>query len=148
MRSKKLYNFYIGIDTGVQTGVCIWDAQQKAMRCIETGMIHQVMEEVRQFHQAWPGKVFIRFEDARQRKWILEQKNEKAERGRREGAGSVKRDAIIWEDFLKDIGVPFEMVAPKNNKTKVPADYFKKLTGFKGRCSEHARDAAMLVIGF
>lgn len=141
------YTYYVGIDTGVQTGFCVWNAQLKIIRYLETCLIHQAMEEIWQLHQAWPGQVFVRFEDARLRKWIPRQKNEKAERGRREGAGSVKRDAKIWEDFLNDRGIPFEMVAPKSNKTKVPADYFKKLTGFSGRCSGHARDAAMLVIG-
>lgn len=91
--------------------------------------------------------VFIRVEDARLRKWIPYQKNEKAEAGRREGAGSVKRDAKIWEDFLTDIGADFEMVAPKNNKTKVTAAFFKKLTGYQGKTNEHERDAAMLVVG-
>jgi hypothetical protein len=142
------YQFYIGIDTGVETGFCIWNAKDKFIRYLDTLAIHKAMEEVKLWHQYWPGQVFVRFEDARQRKWIPRQKNEKAERGRREGAGSVKRDAKIWEDFLTELKVPFEMVAPMNNKTKLTAASFLKITGIKERCSVHARDAAMLVIGY
>lgn len=141
------YKFYIGIDPGVNCGICVWSAEDKQIRAIRSTKIHEAMEQVKFWHVSWPGKVFVRFEDARQRKWIPRQKTESAERGRREGAGSVKRDCSIWEDYLKSIGVPFEMVPPKNNKTKVNADYFKKLTGWTGQTNEHSRDSAMLVIG-
>jgi len=69
------------------------------------------------------------------------------ELGRREGAGYVKAHAAIWDDFLKDLGVDYEMVAPKNNKTKVSAPYFKSLTGYQKPTNEHGRDACMLVYG-
>lgn len=146
-QKKKLYKYYIGIDTGVQTGMCIWDREEKEITIISTVKIHHAIKDVENWVRAWPGQIYVRVEDARLRKWIPEEENEKAERGRREGAGSVKRDASIWEDFLTDLGVDFEMVAPKNNKTKVTADYFKNLTRYTGSTSKHARDAGMLVIG-
>ena len=43
------------------------------------------------------------------------------------GAGSIGTRHLA---NLKDIGVDFEMVAPKNNKTKTTASYFKQLTGW------------------
>lgn len=141
------YTYYIGIDCGVKTGICIWSTKTKKIEQIKTVAIHQAMEVVKTWKE-FPGDIFVRVEDARQRKWVPWQKNAKAEMGKREGAGSVKRDAKIWEDFLTDLGVPFEMVAPKNNKTKVEAEYFKKISGFTGKSSNHARDAAMLVIGY
>ena len=142
------YTYYIGIDCGVKTGLCVWEKSEKNIKQLVTLPIHKAMNEVAYWNRFAPGHVFVRIEDARQRKWVPWQKNQKAEMGKREGAGSVKRDAKIWEDFLTDLGVPFEMVAPKNNKTKVKAEYFKKLTGFTGNSSEHARDAAMLVFGY
>ena len=84
-----------------------------------------------------------RFEDARLRKWIPQIKGKEV----LQGVGSVKRDAGIWEDFLRDLGVPFEMVAPKNNITKLSADSFRKITGWQSKTNEHSRDAAMLVFG-
>lgn len=67
--------------------------------------------------------------------------------GRAKGAGSVERDCSIWEDFLADINIPCEMVAPKNNVTKLRQEAFANLTGWTQRTNEHERDAAMLVFG-
>ena len=141
------YRYYIGIDCGVKTGYAFWDKGEKAFICIASVKIHTAIMFIQGLAKDYPGGVFVRVEDARKRKWIPRQKNEKAERGRREGAGSVKRDAMIWEDFLTDLGVDFEMVAPKNNKTKMRADVFKRLTGWRAITNEHGRDAAMLVFG-
>ena len=47
-----------------------------------------------------------------------------------QGAGSIKMDAKIWEDFLMDIGVNHEMVSPAKNRTKLKADTFKTYTGW------------------
>lgn len=146
VRQEK-YQVYIGIDCGVKTGIACWFSRDKKFYAIETLMIHQAMDKVRNWHNAGY-RLMVRIEDARLRKWIPRQATESAERGRREGAGSVKRDASIWEGFLKEVGCSFELVAPKKNKTKVKADYFKKITGFTGKTSEHSRDAAMLVYGF
>lgn len=143
----KKYSIYIGIDCGVNTGFCVWFASEKKIEFIGTLKIHEAMDRTKDLHK-YCGPVFVRVEDARLRTWIPRQKNESAERGRREGAGSVKRDAKIWDDFLTDLGVDFEMVAPKNNKTKVSPEYFKALIGYTGKTSQHARDAALLVIGY
>jgi len=110
--------------------------------------IVDAMDAVQLINLMHPGELFVRLEDARQRKWIPKQKDEKAERGRNRGAGSVMRDAQIWEEFLDKYRIPYELVAPKNNKTKLKADYFKKITGWSLGTNEHGRDAAMLVFGF
>lgn len=148
MKTNRSYKIIIGIDCGVTTGICVWLTEDKSIYYVGSAPIHVVMDSVKLYHtRLYPGEVKVRIEDARLRTWIPKQKNERAERGRREGAGSVKRDAKIWEDFLKDLGVDFEMVAPKNNKTKVTAAYFKMLSRYAGQTNEHMRDAGMLVIG-
>ena len=55
---------------------------------------------------------------------------------------------LQFEDYLTELGVEFEMVAPKRNITKMSQEYFKQLTGWKKQTNEHSRDAAMLVFGF
>ena len=76
------------------------------------------------------------------------------ERKRLQGVGSVKRDASVWEDFLTDLVkefgsiLDFQMVAPKNNKTKLSSNQFNTYTNWNRRTNEHGRDAAMLVFGF
>lgn len=141
----KDYDYIIGIDTGVNTGFAIWSVKEKILVEVKTYKIHTVLDILRCNRY---DNILVRVEDARLRTYIPRQKNEKAERGRAQGAGSVKRDAMIFEDFLKDNGFDYEMVAPKNNKTKMSAEHFQKVTGWVHKCSEHARDGAALCIGF
>lgn len=142
---KHSFKYYIGIDCGVNTGIGIWSREKKCLVMVGTMTIMEAINYVHRFVSQDKGSVLVRVEDPRLRKWIPRQKTEKAERGRNRGAGSVMRDCQIWEEFLTDEGIPFELVPPKNNKTKVKADYFKKLTGWTGLTNEHGRDAAMLV---
>jgi hypothetical protein len=132
-KTKKMT--FIGIDTGKHTGIAVY---RHGFISIETTFIHNAMEAVLALHLG--GEVFVRVEDARLRKWLGNKGREALQ-----GAGSIKRDASIWEDFLTDKGIPFEMVAPRNNATKLSAETFRNITGWQGRTSEHSRDAAMLV---
>lgn len=132
---------FIGIDTGTHTGVAIWDSEQKKFLGVETLPIHKAMELVMTYATTF-SSVFVIFEDARQRKWFG-----RTTRGKEQGAGSIKRDCSIWEDFLTDKGILFKAVPPMVGGTKMNEDYFKKLTGWKKRTSNHARDACMLVYG-
>lgn len=149
---RSAFDFVVGIDTGVHTGYAEWDCRKKEFVVVKTMMLHQAMFRLHERIDAWrkEKKVFlIRIEDARQRKWINDKyTKDGALRNIQQGAGSVKRDARIWEDFLTDAGASFEMVAPKNNTTKLSAIAFRNLTGYAGQTSEHARDAAMMVFGY
>lgn len=128
----------IGIDTGVHTGFAVWDTEKKMLTELTTLKIHHAMERVIQLSNS--DEIVVYFEDARQRTWFGNAGKEQLQ-----GAGSVKRDCGIWEDFLKDLEVEYHPIPPKHNRTKMNADFFAKVTGWKGRTSEHARDAAMLV---
>jgi hypothetical protein len=141
----KSYTYIIGIDTGVNTGLAVWSKSEKRFVTIETLAIHAAINFINGFVSLddKKSKTLIRVEDARQRKWFGERSTEKLQ-----GAGSVKRDCKIWEDFLKDLKADFEMVAPKKGMTKMDAARFKQMTGYTGLTSSHARDAAMLVYGF
>lgn len=136
---------YIGIDPGTHTGVAVWDTREGKFLSLETLLIHRAMT----FILKWSLKaedigqeIQVVFEDARQRKWYGNESNAK-----RQGAGSVKRDCSIWEDFCRDYQIPFVAVPPMKGGTKVSESYFKTISGWKGRTSNHARDAAMLVLG-
>ena len=43
--------------------------------------------------------------------------------------------------------IPHCKGAPKDNKTKLNADQFSRITKWEGRTNEHGRDAAMLIFG-
>lgn len=133
----------IGIDTGVNTGFAVWDTTSKAFLEIDTLKIHEALLRVKELSDS--NDIEVYFEDARLRKWIPQDPSYSRMKGRLQGAGSVKRDCSIWEDFLKDLGVTYHAVAPKNNTTKMNASLFSAITNWKNRTSEHARDAAMLV---
>ncbi|MBQ7774519.1 MAG: hypothetical protein IJ379_01230 [Lachnospiraceae bacterium] len=112
--------------------------------------IHKAMEVVKSYKEIASEnntKLVVRVEDPRQRTWYEQMSREK-ERAKLQGVGSVKRDASIWDDFLKDLGVEYEMVAPKRNVTKLTSERFKAITGWVKSTNEHNRDAAMLVFGF
>lgn len=133
----------IGIDPGTHTGIAVWNRDRTMLEEVDTIPIHEALLRIWSQRHA---NVEVYFEDARQRKWYGT-RTAKEDRNKLQGAGSVKRDSTIWEDALKDWGIPFHAVAPKYNVTKMTPEFFRALTGWKGRTSEHSRDAAMLVFG-
>lgn len=131
----------VGIDTGVQTGYAIWNKTNRVLIEVTTVKIHIAMERVLILHEQFD--VLIRFEDARLRKWFGNSGKEQLQ-----GAGSIKGDAVIWEDFCKDKGIKYECVAPRHNVTKLTAASFRAITKWPEVTNNHGRDAAMLVYGF
>lgn len=142
MINRSQYLFFIGIDTGVQTGLCIWDRRNKKILKLETTMIHRAMDSVISLQKTSFGKVMVRVEDARMATFKRDDDKHKTK-----GAGSVMRDAKVWEDFLTDMEIPFELVRPNNKMTKMNAETFRQRTGWKEKTSSHARDACWLVYG-
>ncbi|ENW97364.1 hypothetical protein [Acinetobacter dispersus] len=136
----------VGIDCGVKTGFAV--AENGVLTRVETFTITQAMDEVKVIHAQDPDLV-VRIEDARLRTWFgsADARQAKSGAGVREGVGSVKRDCSIWEQFCIEQGIKYELVHPAANMTKTKSDYFKKITGWVGRTSEHSRDAAMLIFG-
>lgn len=130
--------YIIGIDPGTKTGIAIWDKQKKAFALIKTCSIVEAMAILAQSNHI----LKVRIEDARQRKWFG-----KATNARLQGVGSVKRDCAIWQEFCEYYGLEYELVHPKNINTKMTSPMFKKITGYEGQTSNHARDAAMMVYG-
>jgi hypothetical protein len=140
----------IGIDPGTHTGVAVWDTREGKFLSLETLPIHRALEKVKEMsHPFWHmdrlyhDDIQVVFEDARQRTWF----GKGDTNAKLQGAGSVKRDCSIWEDFCKDYGIPYWAKPPVKGATKVSAEYFKMVSHYTGRTSEHSRDAAMLVIG-
>lgn len=126
----------IGIDTGVNTGLAIYDPVLSVFLRVDSVKILEAMRVVLK----WRGRINrVVVEDARQVKF-------KTSRYKAQGAGSVKRDCQIWQDFLEENGIPYEMVRPNKKITKLDQSLFKRLSGWDGRTNEHSRDAAMLVL--
>ena len=133
----------IGIDPGVNTGIAVLDGQE--LTRVESMRIDQALDCVDVFDcicRARGVRLKVYIEDARKRGC-----SPKTSAAKAQGAGSVKRDCKIWEDFLTGNGIDFVLVAPQHNSTKLTADQFKKRTKWQGRTNDHSRDAAMLIFG-
>lgn len=135
----------IGIDTGTKTGFAVYDTLKKKLIDVNTLPLHRALRLVLSYNKE--NYLHVVFEDARKRKWIPNSGDPRKEAGRRMGAGAVKRDAAIWEEFLIDEGIPYTAVAPRKGATKWSPGYFARVTGWSKRTSEHSRDAALLVYG-
>lgn len=139
---------FIGIDPGVKTGFAVWDTEERRFVEIDTKSISASLLEVLRYAANFGREnVAVVFEDARLRKWIPREKDLSQFKGRAMGAGSVMRDCSIWEDFCTEQEIQFTAVPPRKGLTKWTSQPFSRLTGWKARTSNHARDAALLVFG-
>lgn len=132
----------IGIDPGTKTGLAVKDLQTGKFLEIKTMKIHEAFDVLLGYRMGTkPQELFVVVEDARKRQWFG-----KAGREKLQGAGSIKRDCVIWQDFLSDLpGCNFRFEPPKKGATKWSLNVWQKATGWTGRTSEHARDAALLI---
>lgn len=134
-------NIIAGIDPGVNTGLALWDTQSRKLIDLSTGSIINAMQMLRVCKEQGALSRIV-MEDARLRTWYGSKGREALQ-----GAGSIKRDCSIWTEFAEAEGIPLKSVSPQSKGAKVDAERFAALTGWTGRTSNHARDAAMLVWG-
>ena len=134
---------YIGIDPGVNTGISVWDTKERKFLAVRTS---RILDAIYLCQEILRREVpHIIFEDARKRQWLPRERNLSEYRGKLMGAGSVKRDCEIWEEFCQGYNIPYTALPPRQGLTKWTPEYFARVTGWNGRTSNHARDAAMLV---
>ena len=132
----------VGLDPGKETGFAACKLGVDGYFIVDTYRIHRAMQKILEFKESGMD-LYVRFEDAR--KW---RSHGKHVYGKDQGAGSIKRDCSIWEDFLADHGIPFESVNLTASLKKIDVGVFQQLTGWKKRTSNHARDAALLIYKF
>lgn len=136
----------VGIDPGMHTGLAVWDTSRRQFLDIRCSGIVNAMDYLSELSLKH-GIGLVVFEDARQRKWIPRESDIAQVKGRAMGAGSVKRDCSIWEEWCKARGVQYIATRPRTGLTKLTDAYFRGLTGYDRRTNDHGRDAAMLVFG-
>jgi hypothetical protein len=138
-----MYNrLMIGIDPGTDTGYSLYDPHYGNLMEVSHGPILQAMEWIRRLATTLVEIELIRIEDARQRRWFGKRSHAKLQ-----GAGSVKRDCKIWEEFCEYYDYNYEMVHPIKGATKWNADKFQRVTGWNQRTNQNGRDAALLIFG-
>ncbi len=136
----------VGIDPGEHTGLAVWDTVSRSFLDIRCSGIVDAMRYLSELQSNRQIGLLV-FEDARKRKWLPREKSLKEFKGRAMGAGSVRRDSSIWEEWCRTYAVPFVNVPPRQGMTKLTSTYFNGITGYDRRTNEHGRDAAMLVFG-
>lgn len=128
----------IGIDPGVNTGLAIWSRSQNGL--IECKSC-SIVEAMWQLGNVRSTIALMVMEDARLRTWFG-----KSGREVLLGAGSVRRDCSIWTEWAEHYGVPLKSISPQQKGAKLNADVFARITGWKGKTNEHARDAGVLAM--
>lgn len=132
----------VGIDPGVTTGFAVWDSAEQRLCDVASHGIVEAMVRLEGIARQDLLKMVV-FEDARLRTGYF---GPRAAHNQ-QGAGSIKRDCQVWAEWLAYLKCPYKAVSPRNKGAKVDAKAFERLTGWVGRTNEHARDAAMLVVG-
>ena len=132
------YDAKIGIDPGTKTGIAVIDGYD--LKSVQTMSIIEAIEIVKNIYRAYGGNVLLRIEDARLRTFFGKSGPE-----RWKGAGSIIRDCRIWEAEMARHKIPVQWVHPREIK-ETTSEQFKALTGWEGRTSIHAREAAWMII--
>lgn len=129
---------YIGIDCGKNTGLAVWNSIEKNFELILTLPIHQALDLIKEYPKE---DIFLFIENPH----TYVPFGGRVQTGMLQGAGSVKRDYTIWKDFCEDYKISYKGTRVQKGMKKLPAKDFKEITGWEGRTSVHARDAAMIV---
>lgn len=130
----------IGIDPGSTTGFALWEPNRKELISVGSDSMLKVMNLV--LFQCKEQEHLIIIEDARLRKKFT--KSEWSPK-RLQGAGSIRRDCSLWEEFCQENDLNYVMKHPR--LTKLSAETFERLTKWEGRTNTHSRDAACIVFG-
>lgn len=139
-----MYTYIIGIDPGTHTGLAVWDSPHKCLVAVLTMPLHRALRYISTHYLLHPRMpLLIRCENPNTWK-PYKGTNLKESNAKLQGAGSIKRDFNIWEEFARDYRIDFQGVSLRSAVKKLDPQPFTKLTGWSGRTSVHARDAAML----
>lgn len=137
--------YYLGIDAGLNTGYALWDSQERKFVEMGTSNFWELIKEMDTHRH---NTQFV-IEDPNLNKPIFMERHANSS-GREvlkiaQNVGSNKREASLIIEYCKREKLNHVVVQPTTSKWT--ADYFKKLSKWQGRTSQHARDAAKLVIG-
>jgi hypothetical protein len=138
---------YMGVDPGRNIGVAVWNATK------------QEFEVVKTFYDDFWGFIsfcVVCFPDDNEDELIaiVENSNLCKKNWQKNAMSTGKNQQLsqLIVDFFKFHGIETHEINPTSRKgsdvllrAKKDEGFFKELTGYTGRTSEHARDAAMMV---
>jgi hypothetical protein len=139
--------FRVGIDPGVQTGFAVYDQSSRRLVEAQTSDFWSVYEMVRARFSVEDTEVFVECPGLHARVVFNRLGGERVAARRERIAGNVgsnRREATLMVEGLRRAGFRVEEVKPRQRKWT--AEEFLRRTGYENRTSEHARDAARLIV--
>ncbi len=141
------YRIHVGVDLGAKTGWAVWDRATRKFLQVETLPAWKLFETIYKLDEQMTldnETYLLSIEDPRKMKIPPGRIGSEA---RLQGVGAVKWFARQLELFCEANAIPYQMKRPNPKYTKLDPEYFRQMTGWTGRTSNHARDACMMVYG-
>jgi hypothetical protein len=142
------HRYMIGLDGGVHTGMAVWDRETRTLVELVTLDFWRALDAITERYGA--DETLVVVEDPSKHRPVFARNTRSLESIRAamkvaQNVGEVKRETVLLIEGLRRRGYTVETFAP--TRSKPTEAYFRQLTGYEGRCSAHARDAAMFVFG-
>jgi len=143
---------YVGIDPGRKTGLAVYDSLTKRLE-LTTLDFWKLIDFFNNSIGLYSKSNFqVEIEDPTGNKPVFPKKlNHQSFRSAlkiAQNVGMNKQEAVLIFEYLERKGVRFNKRTPgKESITKINPKYFSEIFG-EVRCSEHARDAAMLILKY
>ena len=147
------HEYFIGLDPGISTGFCMYDKTFKQIIKLATVEFWELFDALDEIKRLAPDQVKFIIENSALNKPTFvkgggdtQKKMQKISRN----VGSNQRESTLLIEGIRRYGFHVIEVKPTGSrgvKRKWSEETFQKITGYKGRSSQHARDAAMLVFG-
>lgn len=142
---------FIGVDVGRHIGTATWQPETKDLRLATfnddpDAALDYLLEIVRRYEN-----VIVTVEDPNINRPVFARPGTNARTMMKiaQNVGAVKESTRELIRVLQSRCVLVERVAPRRGRrgvrAKVSSAEFRQITGYSGRSSQHARDAAMLV---
>jgi len=132
----------IGIDPGQKTGIAVYDRAEKQLCHAETvGGAYAAIESVRKLAGINTSDIIV--ESTLKLPTFGEHDNDDAADRMARNVGMVQAQTKEIIEVLTRLGYNVKTVLPRRGK-KITPELFEQVTGWEGRTSQHARDAAML----
>lgn len=155
--SNQFHDYLIGLDPGKKTGVCLYDKSKKIVVKLCTLDFWQVFDLITEVAFIlrgidYQGKIAFNIENSALNKPTFAKPEDGKELTRQKisrNVGSNQRESVLLIEGIRRLGYEVKEVRPTKKaafKGKITVELFKAMTGWKGSSSQHARDAAMLVI--
>lgn len=136
----------IGIDPGINNGFAIWIPDLSAFQELSTLTIWEVFEELERLDKIYHLQVHLEWPSGNRPTFRRKDQTAQAMEKISQDVGKNKYIAELIAQFMTAREIPFQKHKPgKGSMTKLNSERFASITGYKSRCSQHARDAAMLV---